>query len=86
MPRISQFLGISIYMYYDDHQPPHFHAIYNEYAGIFSIENGKMIAGELPPRIVSLVEEWAQLRKQELVKDWEAATKYEKLDIIPPLV
>ncbi len=42
MPRISFFLGISIYMYYDDHNPPHFHAIYNEYATKVDIKTGNI--------------------------------------------
>lgn len=40
MPLISEFYGISIYMYYEDHNPPHFHAIYNEHKALIDIQNG----------------------------------------------
>jgi len=37
MPQISKFFGIIISMYYDDHNPPHFHAYYGDYSAIISI-------------------------------------------------
>lgn len=49
MPRIAFFFGISIYMYLDDHGVPHCHAVYGDYAGAFSIENGDLLAGQMPP-------------------------------------
>jgi hypothetical protein len=50
MPEISRFLGISIRMYRDEHLPPHFHAIYNEFTAQISIRNPAIINGKLPPR------------------------------------
>jgi len=66
MPRICEFLGIYIYMYFNDHFPPHFHAIYGQYDAEILIENGEILNGELPPRTRSLVREWAQLYNSEL--------------------
>ena len=50
MPRLSQFYGIAIYMYYRDHAPPHFHAIYGEHEATFRIATGTVLAGRLPRR------------------------------------
>ena len=58
MPSISMFFGIIIYMYYDDHNPPHFHARYQRYKAAFDFE-GDMIAGELPLKQRKLVTAWA---------------------------
>ena len=51
MPRICYFLGISIYMYWSDHLPPHFHAIYNDYGALVDIETGKVFLGKLPRKV-----------------------------------
>jgi len=50
MPRLSQFYGIVIYMYYRDHAPPHFHAIYGEDEAAIEIATGTILAGSLPRR------------------------------------
>ena len=60
MPRISSFYGIVIAMYYRDHHPPHFHAIYAEYEAQIVIETLEPLAGELPARALRLVQEWAR--------------------------
>lgn len=59
MPELSRFLGIVIYMYFDDHNPPHFYAEYNGKESIFYINPLEHREGELPPRVVGLVMEWA---------------------------
>lgn len=86
MPRISYFLGISIYMYYDDHNPPHFHAIYNEYAAEIDIQKPKILHGDLPEKVLSLVLEWAELHTDELMDNWNKAVHGEKIHSINPLV
>jgi Domain of unknown function (DUF4160) len=55
MPEISRFYGITIHIYYDDHNPPHFHAHYGKYEGVFSIHTLELIDGHLPKRAVLLV-------------------------------
>lgn len=85
MPEISRFFGIVIKMYFDDHQPPHFHAEYGEYKGIFNILTLGMIAGELPPRAKGLIIEWATLHQKELIDNWNRATNFESLNSIEPL-
>jgi len=85
VPEISRFFGIIIYIYYNDHQPPHFHAVYGEYEALIAIETLTIFAGYLPPRAFGLVIEWAILHQEELKKDWMQAMHHQKLDKIEPL-
>ena len=59
MPRVSEFYGIFIYFYNNDHLPPHFHAIYGSFEAEVAIESGEVIAGYLPTRARQLVKQWA---------------------------
>jgi hypothetical protein len=85
MPEISRFFGIIILMFYDDHNPPHFHVRYNDYKAIILIENLSIAEGKLPPRAYGLVVEWASVHKQELLIDWEKAKSNSVPDKIKPL-
>ena len=75
MPEISRFFGIIIGMFAKDHSPPHFHAKYGEFAGIFSIGSGEMIEGNLPRRAIALIQDWAELHHEELLANWVEALK-----------
>jgi len=70
MPTISTFYGISIKLFFNDHLPPHFHAIYSEYNGIFDLNTFEMIEGDLPPKAQTLVKEWAKIYGNEISKMW----------------
>jgi len=59
MPEISRFLGIIITMYFNEHNPPHFHARYGEHRAEIAIQTLSIIGGRLPPRVLGLVMEWA---------------------------
>ncbi len=85
MPEISRFLGIIITMYYKDHPPSHFHVKYGEYKAVFSIDELKIIEGDLPSRVISLVLEWAFIHREELRQDWELAVSFKPLNKIEPL-
>ena len=85
MPELSRFFGIVIVIYYDDHNPPHFHARYNEYKASINIENNSIIEGFLPPRAMWLVIEWALNHKDELLLDWNLIKSGEKPHSIQPL-
>lgn len=85
MPRICEFLGIVIYMYFSDHNPPHFHAIYGQYEAEILIENGNVLKGKLPIRALALVKEWTAKYQDQLVQDWDMARNHEALNRIPPL-
>ncbi|MEO8277934.1 MAG: DUF4160 domain-containing protein [Thermoanaerobaculia bacterium] len=69
MPEISRFLGIVIAMYWDDHQPPHFHAKYGSFRMTVAIEDGA-IEGDFPGRARGHVLEWLELHREELMEDW----------------
>lgn len=79
MPRVSEFYGIVIYMYWADHAPAHFHAIYADDEAQVLIENGAILAGSLPRTAAKLVREWASLRQAELLEDWRRAQARQEL-------
>lgn len=85
MPEISRFLGIVIAMYYNDHAPPHSHAMYGNREARVSIESGAVLSGSLPTRAMRLVLEWLGLHRAELVEDWHRAEQRRPLIRIEPL-
>ena len=86
MPEISRFLGISIRMYRDEHPPPHFHAIYNEYAAQISIRQPALLNARLPPRVLGYVLEWAVGHGPELMRCWDSLQSDRPVGKIEPLV
>ena len=86
MPRISEFHGIAIYMYYREHGPPHFHAIYGGNQVVIRISPFGILDGRLPRRALALVREWTRLHRQELLRDWELARARRPLLSIAPLL
>jgi Domain of unknown function (DUF4160) len=54
MPEISRFLGIVIYMYFNEHNPPHFHVEYGEFKASLFIDTLGMMQGKLPSRVQAL--------------------------------
>ena len=85
MPRISEFYGITIAMFYNDHEPPHFHAIYGEHRVLIRIDPVEVLQGDLPRRALGLVYEWARSRQRELSADWSLARDHRPLQRIAPL-
>ena len=85
MPRLSEFYGIAIYMYFADHNPPHFHAIYAEHEALISIDDGSTIRGDLPRTAARLVEQWRALHHDELAANWALAQEPAALSGIEPL-
>ena len=71
MPEICRFLGIVISMYFDEHNPPHFHVRYNDYRAVIGIRDLNLLDGHLPAKVRGLVEEWAELHQNELLEMWE---------------
>lgn len=85
MPTISRFYGILIQMYFGDHVPPHFHALYAEYEVLIDIQTFEVLRGNLPSRAMALVLEWAQQHRDELRKDWELCVQNQLPVKIHPL-
>ena len=84
MPELSRFLGIVIAMYYRDHGPAHFHAIYGDFEITVEIESGR-INGEFPKRAMTHVLEWKELHRAELLEAWLFARASRPLPRIDPL-
>jgi hypothetical protein len=85
VPEISRFYGIVIAMFHNDHEPPHFHARYGEHRALVEIEDATVLRGDLPPRALGLVLEWARLHREALREDWKLARENQALRRIEPL-
>ena len=85
MPTISMFYGVVIQMFWNDHAPPHFHALYGEYEAIVSIETLQVLRGGLPRRALAMVLEWAQDHRVELMENWDRCALLEMPTKIEPL-
>lgn len=85
MPEISRFYGIAIYIYFREHDPPHFHAVYGEYEALIDIQTLGVLAGHLPARSLGLVVEWAELHKKEIKEAWNRARNHQIPNKIEPL-
>ena len=85
MPRVSEFFGISIYIYFRDHPPPHFHARYAGSEALVTIKDLSILEGALTPRALGLVMEWASLHQNELLAAWTRAQEHEAPGTIDPL-
>ena len=85
MPEISRFLGMVISIYFDDHDPPHFHVGYNEDEALISINDLSILKGNLPPRVMGLAMEWARLHQTELLENWNMVKESGKFFKINPL-
>jgi hypothetical protein len=72
-------------MYFADHGPPHFHVVYNEHTAVIGILDFSIMHGDLPPKALGLVMEWAKLHQGELKRDWDLAMQKQALDQIAPL-
>lgn len=72
-------------MYFGDHVPPHFHALYAEFEAVIDIRTLAVLRGALPSRAMALVLEWAQLHRDELMKDWELCKQNQQPQTILPL-
>ena len=86
MPELSRFLGIVIAMYFSDHNPPHFHVLYNEYDAEIEIKNLTVLNGKLPARVLGLAMEWAEIHKEELMDNWNLLQAGQKYNKIQPLI
>jgi hypothetical protein len=85
MPRVSWFYGIGIYLYYADHPPPHFEAMYGDFLANVLIETGEVIDGRLPPNARKLVRRWTLRHRVALRANWARARADLPLEPIPGL-
>jgi hypothetical protein len=85
MPELSRFYGIIIRMFYGDHSPPHFHAVYQDEQIQVNIESLEVMEGRMSRRAVALILEWAALHRQELRQAWVLASSNQEPSKIAPL-
>lgn len=85
MPTISVFYGIVIQMFWREHNPPHFHATYGGEEVIIEIRTLEVMEGAMPRRALSMVLEWAQAHRAELLEDWELCQSKQHPNKIVPL-
>lgn len=87
MPTICMFYGIIIRMYCGrtEHNPPHFHAYYQEFKALVNISTCEIMQGNIPSKQSKLIVAWAELHKEELLADWNLAINGENPFNIEPL-
>ncbi len=85
MPEVSRFFGISIRMYFDDHDPPHFHAIYGDAEAEVGIVPVALLRGRFPRRALGMVTEWAAVHQHELLENWGLLRNHQTPNRIEPL-
>jgi len=81
LPTISMFYGILIRMFYmdnDRHKLPHIHADYQGQVAVYSIRDGSLLAGRLPPGKHKLVVAWMEIHRDDLLADWNLAVNGKK--------
>ncbi len=86
MPVISEFYGVKVLMYWNDHMPPHFHAEYGDHKIIVDIVNGSVIKGLFPSKQLKLVLAWCEIHRDELMMNWDKAQGHLDIQKIDPLV
>jgi len=84
MPVLSRFFGIVVFMNYNDHNPPHFHARYQDQEVIVEIDSG-IVTGTMSQRALRLLFEWMDEHREELRANWKRARDRRPLLPIPPL-
>ena len=85
MPIVSNFYGIIIYFFFNEHNPPHFHAKYNEFEALIDIKTLGVSKGKLPSKALSLIVEWASNHQEELMSNWELCINDKTPNKIAPL-
>ena len=71
-------------MYFDEHNPPHFHVWYVDFKAIVTIVDG-IVKGEMPQRALKMIFDWLEIHREELLIDWDLAQKGDELLKIEPL-
>lgn len=86
MPEICRFYGIVVKMFWNDHEPPHFHVEYGGERAVIDIRTTAVIGGGLTGRALGMTVEWAVAHRDELLDLWEKARAGEALHRLEPLV
>ncbi len=84
MPEISRFYGIIIRMYFREHNPPHFHAEYQDFEALINIKTGE-VTGKMSRRALKLIYDWLDQHQEELLENWKRGQENKKFKDIKPL-
>jgi hypothetical protein len=84
MPVICRFFGIIIFMNWDDHSPPHFHAKYQDHEVLIEIQSGN-VNGNMPGRALEMLQEWRRDNFSQLMENWDLAADHKPLKKLPVL-
>ena len=85
MPEICRFLGLVIYMFYNEHNPPYFHADYDDFSVMIDIKTGDPIKGDFPRRQLNFLKRWCNMHQEELLENWNKAKSGQPFNPIKPL-
>ena len=88
MAVIAMFYGVVVSMYFLDnrrHKMPHIHVRYQEQEAVVAIASGKVLGGRLKPAKFRLVQAWLEIHREELLADWDLASRGEAIFRIEPL-
>ena len=88
MPVISMFYGIIVHLYFMDnkrHKMPHIHVSYQGDEVVLSLPDGEILEGSIPRNKLKLVLAWMEIHRDELVADWDLASRGEQPYKIEPL-
>ena len=85
MPEISRFYGIVVFINYNDHTPPHFHARYQDQEVTIEIQTG-IVQGKMSKRALRMLLEWSEKHQDELIRNWELSRQRKPLEKVPPLM
>ena len=86
MPEVSLFFGIRVTMYWNEHNPPHFHVEYAEHNATVLIQEGIVSRGFLPNKQLKLVLAWCEIHRDDLMQNWVLSEQGKAMNPIPPLV
>ena len=86
MPEISLFFGIRVTMYWNEHNPPHFHVEYAEHKATVLIQEGIVSRGFLPNKQLKLVLAWCEIYRDDLMQNWALSEQGKAMNPVPPLV
>jgi len=84
MPIVSRFFGIIVQIFFNEHNPPHYHVKYGKYKAVVDIKTG-IISGKFPKRACKMVKEWHDLHQKELLENWNIAQIRGTIKKIEPL-
>lgn len=85
MPTISIFRGIKVYMNWNEHNPPHFHAKYGGEEVTVLIKELEVLNGDIPKKQLKMLLGWAAFHQEELMENWELLENDQEIFQIEPL-